>query len=357
MDNAKFQLLHSNVESFKPLGSMVIPLRDDTSITNLIDSLSKSDSIGKIEVCLMLNSPSEEIRRLTQTIVESNVVPYLQVIEVSNPISVGDVRNIGIECANSPYIIHMDSDCILGDQYIELMLAAASEGVDIAVPVVLRDPGDTPATRVIAQHFLAMASDLRGRFLNPGLGIRRGLHLQGHLYSTNILVSDDREFMAQMASENPNIKFIPEAVIIHKAEDPAKSAKQIFRYGIDKGKISEIFPFADDSKLRIQWIRTCIMDNSETIQKVMNTQGNLLDLYLEICTQVDNQNSGKEVYDLTKYLQMTGFISSLAFGYYLRNSTNVHPQLQELREAFLALHLETFDKMIPKDWIPQNYIY
>ncbi|MCD8484733.1 glycosyltransferase [Candidatus Woesebacteria bacterium] len=215
--------------------SVVVPVSNDLSVREYAKSVSSAREFDSTEHVFVQNGVSDAVRQITDEFANDySNHRNIQILEKGIQIS----RNIGISQTSCEWIVNLDSDVQVNRRFFEALRIAIEEnpGVEVLVPRLLRDEGQSFLQRMTSAHFTNLSRRPKPPVHNPGLVVRRTVYEDVGLLDTRFKNGNDNDFKRRIKGKK-TIN-VPGAVVFHKADPDAKLMKQHFKYGRDRSRIS-----------------------------------------------------------------------------------------------------------------------
>lgn len=213
--------------------SIIIPVKDDLRIKNAIDSIDEN-----VEIVIVLNIPSKEIRLLTKKLKNLNANIKITEIGVNN---LSKAYNVGIKSSTKDNVLLMDSDCVFkkntirklfeGLKNCELSKGRVSFKIHTFINKIIALSRDYHATDIVNAY-------------SPPLAFKKSIKnkIGGYFFDEEIYWTEDHEFNQRVKRARFKIAYNPKAIIKHKALTIKADLRSSFFYGmgyyqgVSKGK-------------------------------------------------------------------------------------------------------------------------
>jgi glycosyltransferase involved in cell wall biosynthesis len=238
--------------------SVIIPVKDDPRI---VDCVASIDEEG-IEIVVSLNGSDDETRRLVAEGLPRPVV----VTEIAEG-NLGAAYNAAVAAAGRRYLLFMDSDCVFRPGTIRA-LALAVQDHPVVKGRVQFSSGHGPLSRCIEQSRSFQIADHVNAY-SPPLIYDRTIEdrIGGYHYSSLIHWEEDREFDFRLQLAGIPVSYLPDAVVLHAAQDGVSDLRSGFRYGLGEGIGQELGLFLSP---RLGWR---LADDARSVGQIARRRG------------------------------------------------------------------------------------
>ena len=220
---------------------------------------------GRFEVLLADGTPDDSLRPEIQKAAEAAGLGVTVVYRSGLPVS--DARNAAAAAARAPWLIFLDSDCLLPEGYLDAVVQGlARDAWDAFGGPDAAPPDFSPLQKAIsfAMTSVLTTGGIRGGSAKPtatyyprgfNMGIRAEAFWSVGGYDTQFKCGEDVELSIRMREAGLRVGLIPEAVVWHKRRATlGQFFRQVRRFGSarialamrHKGqmKLTHAFPFA-----------------------------------------------------------------------------------------------------------------
>ena len=220
---------------------------------------------GRFEVLLADGTPDDSLRPEIQKAAEAAGLGVTVVYRSGLPVS--DARNAASAAARAPWLIFLDSDCLLPKGYLDAVVQGlARDAWDAFGGPDAAPPDFSPLQKAIsfAMTSVLTTGGIRGGSAKPtatyyprgfNMGIRAEAFWSVGGYDTQFKCGEDVELSIRMREAGLRVGLIPEAVVWHKRRATlGQFFRQVRRFGSarialakrHKGqmKLTHAFPFA-----------------------------------------------------------------------------------------------------------------
>lgn len=209
-------------------------------VTEFLDSLLKQKYSG-FEVILGDGTPGDKLRPFLEKFENNSIYKLTIVYQEFLPVS--DARNLAASKAQGEYLIFLDSDCLIPEDYLNQIDRTLSQrpldlfgGPDVAHP----DFSSLQKAINYAMTAMLTTGGIRGKkkslaVYHPrgfNMGMRKEAFLKVGGYSTDFTCGEDVELSIRLIDAGFASGFIAEAAVYHKRRTSLKKFyKQVFRFG------------------------------------------------------------------------------------------------------------------------------
>lgn len=191
--------------------TVIIPVKDDIRILNLIASINKQPEHKKVEYILSFNGAKENFVRLIKEKINENIENYQ--ILISDDSGTAKAINLGIRKSSSSRIIIIDSDCTLGDDYLEVMKESLERNEIVNGRVIFK--GNNLFSKYTARLRTIVYGNQNNIFYSPNLGMHKEIINQLGQFNTKLKYGFDSEFSSRVIKAGYQVYFDPNAVVYH----------------------------------------------------------------------------------------------------------------------------------------------
>jgi GT2 family glycosyltransferase len=218
-----------------PIISFVIPAVDNKVYNAVISITDQVKQKYKVEIVIVLNNCSDNFfLELNKKISEQIKHHFIKIIFLKKA-TIGSARNLGIKNAQGDYVVHMDSDCKLGSNYIDSLIKEIKKN-DFEI-------ARGPVNFIGFDTFLCKASYILKDLIyksqknicyTPNLIINMKLHKEKNFwFDEKFLHGEDSEFSFRMTRIGIIPIHIRSVVMIHRDYDQSfKMFRKYLLYGI-----------------------------------------------------------------------------------------------------------------------------
>ncbi|WP_158642133.1 glycosyltransferase family 2 protein [Brevibacillus laterosporus] len=218
--------------------SIVIPNRSDLRIKNLLESIDYyNDNNKTIEIIIVLNKPTEELKKLTYNLKEKmkeKFVFKIVNIEFSN---FGLAYNTGIQNATYDNILFLDSDLICGKGSIKLMVEDLIEqDVSIVKSKLIYERKDSFWDNLVYKSRLVTTTNAEPPYI-PVILIKKQIFRElndGYMFPVDTVWCADADFAYRVLDKKIKI-FYNDAKFYHASISIKKDLYDAILYGFGKG--------------------------------------------------------------------------------------------------------------------------
>lgn len=241
--------------------SLIIPtFKRADEVQECLESLTKQ-TFKDFEVILADGTPEKSL--------EDVAVPFKQSLNLQflyeEYIGVSEARNMGYEHANGEYIIFLDSDCIIPQQYLQKVDDFLQKTpLDLFGGPDAADASFTPLQKAISYSMTSVLTTggIRGKKTHMGkfhprsfnMGMRKEVFKAVNGYS-DLKCGEDVELSIRIIKAGYKSGLIEDAYVFHKRRTNLKQFfKQVYRFGAarinifmrhrEELKITHLFPLA-----------------------------------------------------------------------------------------------------------------
>ncbi|MEK7175660.1 MAG: glycosyltransferase family 2 protein [Patescibacteria group bacterium] len=215
-----------------PFISIVIPAMD-LKVIRAINSILRIKSSFSFEIIVIFNNCDYKVvERIIKIFYTQKNTGILKIVYLTRS-TIGGARNAGIKIATGNYIIHMDSDCEVRNDYLKNISFVTQKEFLVARGDVLFFSSD---------NFLDIANCKLRDFIyktqkkicyTPNLIINIKLHKNGFIFDDKNLHGEDTELSIRFERQAIYPIFLPEVIMFHKDElKTLDIIKKYFYYGI-----------------------------------------------------------------------------------------------------------------------------
>lgn len=194
--------------------SVIIPVKDDLRIINLINSINKQAGKDKIEFIISFNGSSEDFIDLVKEKISNNDNYH---ILISDIIGTANAINFGILKSLSSRFVIIDSDCTIGDNYFQIMNENLNQNMIVNGRIIFL--GNNLFSKYTAKLRTIVYNNQNSVFYTPNLGMHREVIKDLGLFNTKLKYGFDSEFSSRVINTGYRVHFQPNAVIFHSCHE------------------------------------------------------------------------------------------------------------------------------------------
>ncbi len=248
-----------------PRYSVIVPVfKREDEVKELLLSLSLQ-SVKDFEIIIVDGSPTEDLEVITDYVaVELSELQYLRIY--SKGLGISDSRNLGAKYAKGNFLIFMDSDVIVPENYFKILdkelqkqYLDAFGGPDAAHESfsVIQKAISFSMTSVLTTGGIRGKKNHVGTFKPRGfnMGIRATVFHQLNGFNATLPVGEDMDLSARIITGGFKTALIPDAKVYHKRRvSIGKFYNQVYRFGAARVmlaqmhdgemKLTHLFPLA-----------------------------------------------------------------------------------------------------------------
>ncbi len=230
--------------------SVIVPVfnRPD-EIEELLESLSKQ-SFKDFEVVIVEDGSEIDCKKVVEKYTDKLTIKYFYKENEKPAIA----RNYGVERAEGEFVVFVDSDCIIPDDYFQKVNQNLDkDNVDVYGGPDAADPTFNNMQKAISYSMTAFLTtgNIRGgekvdkfypRSFN--LGVKRAaFNEMGGFPVTKMHPGEDMVFAIELIKRGYKTKLFKDSYVYHKRRNNLKSFfKQVFRFGKTRLIISKVYP-------------------------------------------------------------------------------------------------------------------
>jgi glycosyltransferase involved in cell wall biosynthesis len=216
----------------KKLFSIVIPVRDDYRILSLMEELERLMDFDLGEVIIVLNGCSEVFLRRIREEIQKKQFGLIR-LKVGN---ISSARNAGIAAALGEWIVFIDSDCRIEDDYVRQLVAFVSTTESQVVRgAVTFNSGHTYFSRNQARLKQKAYAPESEHFFTPNLIVRRGVFCRVGGFDPRLSGVEDGEWSERVKAYGAMFEFASDLKIAHAPDHSSGCIRKWIRYGYGSG--------------------------------------------------------------------------------------------------------------------------
>ena len=237
-------IFSNGVNINKIIASIIIVTYDnENDITNCINSIL-SQSFDTYEIIIVDNSQNDR----TINVVKKNF-PFVKVIKNKENLGYGAGNNIGVESAKGEYIVILNPDTVVAQNWImELLNPIIKNDRIITTSKILTKDGSTINTCGNIIHLSGLGftrgyamkpdaypnKEFVGEFSGCSFAIKKSIYQEIGGFDKNIfLYHDDVDFSIRAQLKGINILYVPNSIVFHDYELTVSPQKIYF---LEKGR-------------------------------------------------------------------------------------------------------------------------
>jgi glycosyltransferase involved in cell wall biosynthesis len=248
-----------------PKYSVVVPVfKREDEVRELLFSLSQQQ-FKDFEIIIVDGSPTDALEVISDYVaVELSHLQYMRIY--SKGLGISDSRNLGAKYSKGEFLIFMDSDVIVPDDYFQILESELSKrtldgfgGPDAAHESfsIIQKAISYSMTSVLTTGGIRGKKSHVGKFKPRGfnMGIRKSVFNELKGFNAALPVGEDMDLSARLIAAGHATDLIPDAKVYHKRRvSIRKFYNQVYRFGaarvmlsqMHKGemKITHLFPLA-----------------------------------------------------------------------------------------------------------------
>jgi GT2 family glycosyltransferase len=225
----------NNLQEFfstKPVVSVVVPVRNDLRVFDLLAVLSTQVDVASVELIIACNGAEPVfLDRLRDACSFTKSARILSIDEASP----ARALNKGIGAARGCYILILDSDCIPSKNF--LLTVARDYRGKAAVRGRVLFTGTTAFSRLTAKYRSAVYAGVerRGLLYTPNLLVSRDVFLRIGGFDESIRYSYDSEFSDRARRSGITAELVPSMSVEHRCHTRLQAEIKIwFHYGVGR---------------------------------------------------------------------------------------------------------------------------
>lgn len=234
-----------------PKYSVVVPVfKREDEVRELLDSLS-FQIYPDFEIILVDGSPTNDLSTIDNYVAQNySKLDFHRIY--SRGLGISDSRNLGAEKARGEYLIFLDSDVILPEDYFSKIETSLSDseldafgGPDAAHSSF----SDVQKAISFSMTSFITTGGIRGGRRHVGqfkprgfnMGVKQSVFEKLEGFNANLPVGEDMDLSARIIEAGYRTGLIPEAHVFHKRRvSISKFYKQVFRFGAARVMLSKM---------------------------------------------------------------------------------------------------------------------
>lgn len=209
--------------------SFIIPVCDDTRVINTIQSFLDCSGSDQCECLVVCNGSSNKTRESLLNSFAKN--QNIRIIYTKKK-NISLARNLGVLQAMGDFLIYIDSDCVFGNGYLEI-LKGIHHNQDVIRGKTKYHLGKTMFDKNYAWIREYFNNTFTTNLYTPNLIVRKSLYNAIGLYNEDLSGSEDTEWSQRFYEHNQfTVEYAPSLFINHGLDNPKKSHKTWISYGL-----------------------------------------------------------------------------------------------------------------------------
>jgi glycosyltransferase involved in cell wall biosynthesis len=202
--------------------TIIIPCSSDTKIKYCIESIYQHCK-DDVEILVSLNNPTKKVKEVLK------YFPKVKICEIKEA-NLSKAYNNGIANASRDNVLIIDSDCIVGENTIQLLYEGLSKALICKGRVIFQY--NSLMSQIISKVREYTTTDFVNAYVPP-LAFRKDIinFIDGYYFEERMPWCGDGELDYRIKKKEIKLLYIPEAIVYHAPISFCQDIKSAFRYG------------------------------------------------------------------------------------------------------------------------------